>query len=35
MNFPNYFRIDYMRVYQRADGSGSIGCDPDGKSRAR
>ena len=28
MTFPNYFRIDYVRVYQRADGSGSVGCDP-------
>ncbi|WWC67831.1 uncharacterized protein I206_101748 [Kwoniella pini CBS 10737] len=25
--FPNYLRIDYIRVYQRTD-TGSIGCDP-------
>ncbi|WWC89094.1 uncharacterized protein L201_004012 [Kwoniella dendrophila CBS 6074] len=28
MIFPNYLYIDYVRVYQRSDGSGSIGCDP-------
>ncbi|OCF60896.1 glucosidase [Kwoniella mangroviensis CBS 10435] len=28
MIFPNYFRIDWVRVYQRPDGSGTIGCDP-------
>jgi hypothetical protein len=27
MIFPNYFRIDYVRVYQNSDGT--IGCDPD------
>lgn len=29
MTFPNYMRIDYVRVYQRNDGSGSLGCDPE------
>jgi hypothetical protein len=29
MIFPNYFRIDYVRVYQNDDGT--IGCDPDGE----
>jgi len=29
MTFPNYFRIDYVRVYQNEDGT--IGCDPDGE----
>ena len=29
MIFPNYFRIDYVRVYQNSDGT--IGCDPDGE----
>ena len=29
MEFPNYLRIDYVRVYQRNDGSGSLGCDPE------
>jgi len=28
MDFPNYLRIDYVRVYQKSDGSGSLGCDP-------
>lgn len=28
--WPNYVRIDYIRVYQRTD-SGSIGCDPSGE----
>jgi hypothetical protein len=27
MVFPNYLRIDYIRVWQRSDGT--IGCDPD------
>lgn len=27
MTFPNYFRIDYIRVWQRSDGT--ISCDPD------
>jgi len=30
MTFPNYFRIDYIRVYQNDEGS--IGCDPAGES---
>jgi len=28
MEFPNYMRIDFVRVYQRSDGSGTLGCDP-------
>jgi len=28
MEFPNYLRIDFVRVYQRSDGSGTLGCDP-------
>jgi hypothetical protein len=28
LQFPNYLRIDYVRVYQRSDGSGTLGCDP-------
>nr|XP_018262958.1 glucosidase [Kwoniella dejecticola CBS 10117]OBR85116.1 glucosidase [Kwoniella dejecticola CBS 10117] len=28
MIFPNYLLIDYIRVYQKDDGSGSVGCDP-------
>nr|XP_019011212.1 glucosidase [Kwoniella pini CBS 10737]OCF49993.1 glucosidase [Kwoniella pini CBS 10737] len=28
MIFPNYLLVDYIRVYQKDDGSGSIGCDP-------
>lgn len=29
LEFPNYLRIDYVRVYQRNDGSGTLGCDPE------
>lgn len=35
LNVPNEMRIDYIRVWQRADGSGSIGCDPEGELSAR
>lgn len=31
LTFPNYFRVDYIRVYQRAGSDGTIGCDPSGK----
>ncbi|KAL7422652.1 hypothetical protein Q5752_001943 [Cryptotrichosporon argae] len=32
LEFPNYMRIDYVRVYQKE--SGSIGCDPDDRPTA-
>ena len=33
MIFPNYFRIDYIRVYQNDEGT--VGCDPAGEWDAR
>lgn len=35
MDFPNYMRVDYVRVYQRNDGSGTVGCDPPGESSVK
>jgi hypothetical protein len=32
LTFPNYLRIDYIRVYQKSGGS--VGCDPSGESKA-
>lgn len=32
MNFPNYMRIDYIRVWQKE--SGLVGCDPDDRPTA-
>lgn len=29
LTFPNYLRIDYIRVYQKSGGS--VGCDPSGE----
>lgn len=34
MPFPNYMRIDYIRVYQLDGGDGSIGCDPSDRPTA-
>ncbi|WVR04544.1 hypothetical protein IAU60_001551 [Kwoniella sp. DSM 27419] len=28
LQWPNYVRVDYARVYQRTDAGGTMGCDP-------